>query len=391
MRALITPEVLAWARSSANISEDEAAHKAGVIVEKLRAWEKGSETPSLSHIRKLGIAYKRPIAVFYLPEPPKDFQPLRDFRRLPGKTYPGLSPSLLFEIREAQSRRDVLLELVEEGEDEPTRFDHRASLKEAPEALAEKVRKVLGVSLEKQAIRDPNQCFSFWRGLLEDQGVVVFQIADVKETEARGFSISESQLPVIAVNRKDNPKSRVFTAIHEFIHIMLKTGGLCDLQDEPDGRKPEEQGVEIFCNRVAGAVLVPENNLMSEPIVLGKGKNKTWSDDEIVKLANKYGVNREVVLRRLLIFSKTTKEFYEEKRAQYQKEYKEFAEREKKKKKKGFLPPANDAVSALGRPYVHTVLDAFHQERLTASRVSDYLGVQFKHVSKIEALIGKHD
>jgi len=33
--------------------------------------------------RKASEVYRRPLAVFYLPEPPQDFETLRDFRMLP--------------------------------------------------------------------------------------------------------------------------------------------------------------------------------------------------------------------------------------------------------------------------------------------------------------------
>ncbi len=382
MKAFITPKVLEWARKSANISDDEAAHKAGVDTDTLLSWEKGEELPSITHIRKLGAAYKRPIAVFYLPEPPTDFQPLKDYRRMPGKIYRGLSAELNFEIRSAHDRRSLLIDLYEDMGEEPPKFSGRASMDDDPEKLAQKIRGMIGVSLQKQAIRDPNACFNYWRSALDELGIIVFQIADVAETEARGFSISEAVLPVIAANRKDNPRSRVFTMMHELVHLMLKGGGLCDLDDK-DGRRPEEQKVEVFCNHVAGAILVPENDLLNKPVVIAKGKDKIWADQEIEALAKVYGINREVILRRLLIFSRTTKEFYEQKRGQYQKEY---ATRPKKTKP-GFLPPALDAVSSLGRPYVHIVLDAFHQEKITAGGVSDYLGVQVKHLSRIEELV----
>ena len=53
-----------------------------------------------------------PLAVFYLPEPPQDFAPLRDFRRLPDE--PEKAPSLAhlaYHIRTAYERRELALEL----------------------------------------------------------------------------------------------------------------------------------------------------------------------------------------------------------------------------------------------------------------------------------------
>ena len=44
----------------------------------------------------------------------------------------------------------------------------------------------------------------------------------------------------------------VQTVLHELAHVMLREGGLCDLDDHTQ-RAPEELQAEIFCNMVAGA------------------------------------------------------------------------------------------------------------------------------------------
>ena len=56
----------------------------GVKLQRLEDWEGGVGRPTIKQLRRLGQLYKRPIAVFYLDEKPIDFQPLRDFRRIPG-------------------------------------------------------------------------------------------------------------------------------------------------------------------------------------------------------------------------------------------------------------------------------------------------------------------
>ena len=71
IEAIIKPELLIWARKSAGLTLADAAKKAQVSEDKLNEWETGKSRPSISQLRKLGKVYKRPIAVFYLPEPPK--------------------------------------------------------------------------------------------------------------------------------------------------------------------------------------------------------------------------------------------------------------------------------------------------------------------------------
>jgi len=84
--ALVKPALLAWARERSGLHLEKVSARAKISPTLLRAWEDGTEQPSIAQVRKLGEIYKRPLAVFFLQEPPKDFDAQREFRRLPGVT-----------------------------------------------------------------------------------------------------------------------------------------------------------------------------------------------------------------------------------------------------------------------------------------------------------------
>jgi transcriptional regulator with XRE-family HTH domain len=71
IEAIIKPELLIWARKSAGLTLTDVAKKTQVSEEKINEWETGKSTLSVSQLRRLAKVYKKPIAVFYLPEPPK--------------------------------------------------------------------------------------------------------------------------------------------------------------------------------------------------------------------------------------------------------------------------------------------------------------------------------
>lgn len=110
-KALVKPELLTWTRNRAKMTVEDAAKAARVTVDEIETWEAGSDAPTLSQLRLLAAKYHFPLAVFYLPEPPTDFAPLRDFRRLPDTSQGGISPHLAFHIRNAYERRELALEL----------------------------------------------------------------------------------------------------------------------------------------------------------------------------------------------------------------------------------------------------------------------------------------
>ena len=384
VEALVKRELLVWARESAGFTLPEAAAKARVSRARLESWEHGDSRPTVVQLRKLARIYKRPLGAFYLPEPPPDVRPLHDFRRLPGRVSGIQSPELRFEIRRAQSRREHALDLYQMVGGPPPTFPLQASLSNDHEAVGNVIREALDIRFEAQITwagwYDP---FNAWRAALEKVGVLVFQATSVAINEIRGFSISEMPLPAIVVNIKDSPRGRTFTMLHELTHLTLREGGLCDTLEDGE-RRPEDQRIEVFCNHVAGAALVPREYLLAEELVRSKPRNTEWPDEDTERLARRYGVSREVLLRRLLIFERITQTFYDRKTRQYQEEYEEQAQQ---RPAEGFAPPHQMAISAVGPFFARLVLSSYYQDHITASEVSDFLEVRLKHLPKIEASV----
>lgn len=389
VRAKVKPELLKWGRTSAGFSVEEAAEKAGVKPAQVQAWETpdGEDRPTMNQLRALAKAYRRPISVFYLSKAPRDFEVMHDLRRLPGEVALVYSPALRLEIRAAYQRRNVALSLLEELEQTPPRFLPRIRFADGPEAAAAVAREVLGVSYAEQTKwRVDRTAYNAWRHAIEAAGVLVFQVVGVTTDEMRGFSIAEDVLPVIAVNKKDRPNGRTFSLLHEFTHLLLHESGLCDF-DEDVLRPPEEDRVEVFCNHVAGAALVPREYLLKEPIVGARGEGKhEWSDDELAALARIYGVSREVVLRRLLILNRTTQDFYRARHRAFLAQYKREDE-EKKPPEKFARNLPQDAVSNYGEAFAGLVLETYQQDRIALSDAAQHLGVRAKHLPRVERIL----
>ena len=387
VEAIVNPDLLAWARKESGLTVDAAAKKVNVKPDRLESWESGELRPTVKQLRKLANAYKRPLAVFYLPKPPDGFAPLTDYRQLPGDVPVEESPQLRYEIRRAYHRREIAIELFEAVSDSPPVLRKEVNIEDDPEDLAMQIRDILGVSYDDQTTwrrQGRYKPFNEWRSTLERIGVLIFQAEKVELEEMRGFSISEKPFPAIVVNIKDSPSGRVFTIMHELIHILLEDRGLCNLQGE--AKLPAAaRKVEVFCNRVAGAVLVPRSHLLREETVRAKGTRDSWSDDELKDLAYRYGVSREVILRRLLICGRTSKSFYEEKRQEVF--LKEKAETPERTGESWGPPPHTSAISRAGKLFVRLVLENYYKENITLSEVSEYLGVRLKHLRSIEAAV----
>lgn len=379
-RALVTPAVLVWAREEAGLEREVAAGKLSVKPERLAEWEAGESRPTFRQLLELSRVYKRNPAVFYLEQPPEEHLAVHDFRRLPDAAVRPLSPELRHEIRLAYMRREVLLSVL--GAEAPRTSLPQVAIRDQEwERAAAAIRRHLGVSLtEQREWRRPDVAFKAWREALERIGVLVFQTTRVDIHEMRGFSMAERDLPAVLLNGGDAAAGKCFSAIHELCHLVLNEGGLCLPGDE---RADSDDTLEVLCNRIAGAVLVPAHSLLAEHVVRAATGSQEWTEEALAQLAREYAVSREVVLRRLLILGRTTERFYRRKRQQYHEEWQAHQEREA-----GFPVPQHlRALNRTGRLFARSVLESFYDGRISASDLPRYLGLKLKHLSDFEAAV----
>jgi Zn-dependent peptidase ImmA (M78 family)/transcriptional regulator with XRE-family HTH domain len=387
--APVTPSVLKWARESVGAGVADAAQRAGVTEERILLWEKGDQEPTVAKARALAKLYQRPFSVLFLPEPPaRSFATLRDFRRLPGTPDHTWSRPLHKLFGRAQEQQRVAIELLEDDGVSPESLVPAASTQMNPELAARNARAALGVSLEEQfSWRRPEQSFAGWLGAVEELGVFVLRSSDVTPTEMRGFSLTGA-VPVIVVNALDWPRGQVYTLLHEFAHLMLREGGLCDLLE------PSTNGslqIEAWCNAVAAAVLMPADTFLDNEVLNQPGVSD-WDDDVLLQLSRRWGVSQEAIARRLLTLNRATPEYYSAKREQFQRIYEELREEERERRRtapsRGGPPPYRMAIRDQGRPFVRLVLDAYHRDALSPSSASSLLHLKLKHFPNLEREVG---
>jgi Zn-dependent peptidase ImmA (M78 family)/transcriptional regulator with XRE-family HTH domain len=379
--ALIEPALLEWARTCVNMSLEQAASRVSIKPEKLASWEDGISQPSIPQLRKLANVYRVPIATFYMGKPPYRYTIMRDFRRAAESGVVSFSTELILEVQNAHYLREKALELYELLDLNVPMPPARIQMTQEIESIASRIRNMLGISRHAQVNLPSNyEALRFWKNALEEKGILVLQSLSVSVDEMRGFSIGLMPLPCVVVNAHDWVLARVFTVIHELIHVLLHTDGICDLFD--DSQDQEKKFIERFCNYVAGAVLVPAEYLMLENQIRYYGIGEEWSDEDIGDLADKYKVSREVLVRRLLICGRVTPDFYQQKREEYM--------RARHRETGGGWPsPATDAIRGLGEPYIRLIYSAYNNGLITLSDMSDFLGVRTKHFDRIEREVFK--
>lgn len=379
--ALVTPEVLQWARNLDWISVEEIAQKLNVTVEKIYAWECGSEYPSLAQAKKLAKQYRVPFAFFYLPDTPKKKKRLDkvDYRTFGNWEITDVSREFRWFLRDIEDRRDSMLELYEKTEKKVRPFKEEVSMNISEELFATQIREYLGLTKEIQyKFRKPEKALSYCSSKLEEKDFLIFQAAKINPNEMRGLSISYEDFPIIALNRKDEYSARLFTLVHELVHIFTRTSGICN--DINQDIVTQNQ-VELFCNKVAGCALVPRELLMQNKWI-SLIREHGLEDIYVNALARDFAVSREVILHRLWDVKMINRETYFSTLKRYSEEYLQY---KNNKKNGGYIPPAIDKGTQMGKLYTKTVISAFNSDILTPRETSNYLlGLGVKHFEAIE-------
>ena len=371
----IEPEVLIWARESIGMEpKDVVKEIKKITTTTIENWEKGKANPTFSQLERLAFIYKRPITAFLLPTPPKEPSFPTDYRTLPSEKKKPLHPKTHLAIRKARRFQYSTIELMKELDEPIQKLSLRASLSDNPEELAEKIRGQLGVKGFPVSFTT-DTALEEWIKILEKNGILVFQISITQNKEIRGLSLVGEEVPVVILKRSDEPSAKIFTLFHEFAHLLLREGGICDLKED------ETQNIERFCNRFAGAFLAPKDKLLNHPVVKANEKLKEWSDHILKDIAQDFKVSPEVILRRLLILGLTTKEYYHSKHEEWKSKYKEpFGGRGKKNEIK-------ICIQERGKKYVSMVFGAYEQNKIDNISAADYLGVTLDKISKVKEAI----
>ena len=376
--ALVEPALLEWARRSANLEPIAADRKIDVPEGRVAQWERGEVKPTIAELRRAAKAYRQTLAVFFLPEPPQGFNTLRDFRRLAGQAHGRWSAALHAEYRRAHAQRDVLLELAElDGENPKAHWRLRTPSDD--DTLAGRARLHL---LDLATLPFPTQGadeyqhLNFWTNALEEAGVLVMSTEGgyVEVDEMRAFSLYFDEVPVIMLNGADATRGRTFSLLHEYVHLLLHTEGLCDTMTDARATTPD-RALEARCNAVAAEILMPAPAVRASRLVAEHRAGEPWSLPELISAAKPFGVSVEAFLRRLVTLDQVDLRAYQDFRGQRK------AEGGKRRASGGnfYSTKARD----LGKGYVRRVSAAHRRAVIDSTTAATYLDVKVGQIPKL--------
>jgi len=269
----------------------------------------------------------------------------------------ALSPDLLAELQAAE----LMLEAAEELFPGSTYVVPAVTGTAMPVGrLATDTRAILGITVDAQlSAKDEFAALRLWVGAIHGRGVYVAQ-RRLKDPTIRAFSKVLGNQAVIVADTGDTPYARIFSALHEYCHVTLRSTGVCDLNDHST--------TERYCNAVAAEVLLP-GSLLDQVVTTNTFIGDEDADDEALKqLSRQLHVSQAAILIRLRDYGSISQEIYDAM------EVRRTARRGGGKKKPGgtYYAPA---INKVGRLYAHRVVDAVAEGAIDRQDASVLLGV----------------
>jgi Zn-dependent peptidase ImmA (M78 family) len=309
---------------------------------------------------------------------------MRDFRRHVGAESGEWSPELHGEYRRAIAQREAALELAEIDEAAPPTTWRLGPLPADDEAIAAAARSLL---LDQSPLALPRgtgtkyEHLNIWAAALEEAGVLVMATSGGKVTtaEMRAFSLYYDVLPGIMVNGSDAACGRLFSLIHEWVHLLLHTSGLCDIVT--DTRATDADSVlEARCNAIAAAILMPRDQVLSSPEVIALSAHPdSWDYPTLRNAAAPFGVSAEAFARRLLTLGHIDRAFYQARRAEFLAAYEHEEKNPASSGGNWYRTTARD----LGKGFVRRIADAHQRRVIDSYTAASFLNVKVDQIRRL--------
>lgn len=378
----VQPSVIRWARESMGMSVEDVAHKLKRSSEEVRAWEAEDSTSSPTYAQLENLAYKvfkRPLAIFFLPAPPDEISPTREFRTLPDADLQTLNADTYVQVRKAHAYQITLKEVFE-GKSPSERSivrDVPLEMQRSVEVQARSVKKALGISLEDQLEWKTDElALKRWREAVEAGGIFVFK-APFKQKDISGFCLLDANFPLIYLNNGTTKTRQIFSLLHELAHLLLNVSGISKFESSYMSRLPvAERRIEQFCNKVAAEVLIPSDDFGQQ--IAGLPDDAESIQGHLYAfLASRYGVSREAILRRFLDLERVSQAFYEQKA-------KLWASQKKAASGGDWYASQN---TYLSDKFAREVIGRHYRNQISVEQASEFLGIKAKNFAGLEQRI----
>jgi len=291
----VNPEIL---KELASLKPDAYNRMRGKYP-KSEKWLSGEDYPTYNQLIELSKIFNVPFGYFFFKELPKYEMPIPHYRTI-EKNHFKPSEELLDTIKFAQRAqdwaKDILLELGNDKIDFCGKYKSNLDLN----AIVDELKAIFDVkegwAKSKRTWKD---AFRYLVDKAEEKGIIVLINGVVGNNthrklnvnEFRGFVLYDEIAPVVFINNEDALSGKIFTLIHEVVHILIGKSASFDYEN----LQPADNEIEKFCDKCAAEFLVPTKELLE-----AQRETKNYDNSATLQeLAKRFKVSQMVIARRL--------------------------------------------------------------------------------------------
>ncbi len=294
-RIKISPEKLVWATERGGMSVDSLFE----IYPKAIDWIREESEPTLKQLESFAKKVHVPFGFLFLNNPPVETLPLT-FYRSNGKIIEN--PPLVIKdlVNQTKTKQEWLKDFLIENDYE--KLDFISSLKNFNEINPIEAAKIIRTALKFNETwyedTSKDKSFRYWIDKIEKNRIFIISTGIVGNNRrtvdvniCKGFTLVDDYCPFIYINTNNLGGGKIFTLIHELIHVFV--GNSIGVAYEPI--QPSSQPLEKFCDTVASEILVPTSFF--------KTSWRTSSDsiaEKISRISKQYHVSKLVILKKAL-------------------------------------------------------------------------------------------
>ena len=369
----INPDIVKWARERSGYTVEAIAAFLKKDPSIVNDWELGKRAPTYVQLEKLADKYKRPIAIFFFPEPPEEPN-IAENLALRSSDSESLEPRIHILLRQAYARQLSLVELhfgTNPSEKKIFR-DLEARSTDSATALAQQTRLYLDITIDTQTSwKTAAEALENWRSSIEEAGIFVFKEA-FQDDSVDAFCLVHDEFPVIYLNNSRPAVRQIFSLFHELAHLLLGEN------DVTRGISQESGAIETFCDQFAAEFLVPSDDLETRLTF------SVYDDKVIEELANYYNVSRPVILIKLVNRGIYTQNNYWQKINQWTKEHKSRIEKSGDSNAPSGGGYYNTLATYLGYRFMELAFGKYRQGHCSIEQLAEHLNVKVRHLPQLE-------
>ncbi|MFD1420128.1 ImmA/IrrE family metallo-endopeptidase [Lactiplantibacillus songbeiensis] len=261
LRIPVKAEIIDWAIDNGEKKELELKKKYA-----LDAWKNPQtdhDNPTFKQIQNFSRDTHIPFNYFFKDKLPEEKNEFVKFRTINNDTVQP-SRRLIDTIYAMETRQEWMKEyLLDQNKTISFQFSKVFSDTMDPVAVSKDVLELLNLSDTLGIAMSDDDFFNVIRTKISSLGIMVMQNGIVGTNtqrpldveEFRAFVLIDSVIPLIFVNSRDSKKAKIFSLIHELIHVFLGNNEVLNVSPEDDIAN------ERWINQVTINVLIPANKI----------------------------------------------------------------------------------------------------------------------------------